>query len=117
WDMVLHTGVTRSSRAVRSTREAAARTSCGDVEEARGKRKPHTQYRSESDRTRGLEMRLSMDTPLDLPRILAMARGDEPAELVLRRGRLVNVFSGEIETTDVAIGGGVIVGLGSGYTA
>src|SRR5918995_3750524 len=46
--------------------------------------------------------------------LLAVARGDEPADLVLRGGRLVNVFSGEIQQTAVAIHGGLIAGLG-GY--
>ena len=31
--------------------------------------------------------------------LLAVARGDEPADLVLRGGRLVNVLSGEIQET------------------
>ncbi len=37
--------------------------------------------------------------------LLAVARGDEPADLVLRGGRLVNVLSGEIQETTVAIHG------------
>ena len=46
--------------------------------------------------------------------LLAVARGEEPADLVLRGGRLVNVLSGEIQETAVAIHGGLIAGLG-GY--
>ena len=46
--------------------------------------------------------------------LLAVARGDEPADLVLRGGRLVNVLSGEVQETAVAIHGGLIAGLG-GY--
>ena len=46
--------------------------------------------------------------------LLAVARGDEPADLILRGGRLVNVLSGEIQQTAVAIHGGLIAGLG-GY--
>jgi len=46
--------------------------------------------------------------------LLAVARGDEPADLVLRGGRLVNVLSGEIQQTAIAIHGGLIAGLG-GY--
>jgi len=49
--------------------------------------------------------------------LLAVARGDEPADLLLRGGRLINVFSGAIETVDIAIVDGVIAGLGAGYTA
>jgi adenine deaminase len=43
------------------------------------------------------------------------ARGLIPADLVLRNGRVINVFSGTIEHTDVAIWQDTIVGLGSGY--
>src|SRR5688572_10539002 len=47
--------------------------------------------------------------------LLSVARGDSPADLVLKNGRIVNVFSGEIEQADVAIYGNRIVGVGSGY--
>jgi adenine deaminase len=47
-------------------------------------------------------------------RILA-ARREIPAHLVLKEGRVVNVFSGEVQERDVAIYDGVIVGLGSAY--
>ena len=46
---------------------------------------------------------------------IAAARGDMPADLVLRDARLANVFSGEIETTDIVIHGDRIAGLGPGY--
>ena len=49
-----------------------------------------------------------------LPRRLAVARGDEPADLVLRGGRVLSVFTREWLETDVAIIDGVIAGLG-GY--
>ena len=48
---------------------------------------------------------------------LAVARGDQPADLLLRGARLVNVLSGEVHATDIAIAGGVIAGLGEGYEA
>ncbi len=48
---------------------------------------------------------------------LAVARGDQPADLLLRNGRVVNVFSGEIEDSDVALFGGRIAGVGAGYSA
>src|SRR6266536_3327884 len=48
---------------------------------------------------------------------LAAARGDIPADLLLKRGRLVNVFSGEIENTNIAIHEGRIAGVGNGYRA
>ena len=50
-----------------------------------------------------------------LQRRLAAARGDCPAELVLKNARIVNVFSGEVQQGDVAVCDGVIVGVGS-YT-
>ncbi|MCS7051891.1 MAG: adenine deaminase, partial [Thermomicrobium sp.] len=45
-------------------------------------------------------------------RVLRVALGEEPADLVLRRARVVNVASGEIEEADVAIAFGRIVGVG-----
>ena len=53
---------------------------------------------------------------MDLPELLAVARGDAPADLLLRGGRVVNVFTGEVEHADVAIGGGAIAGVGD-YSA
>ena len=47
--------------------------------------------------------------------LLEVARGDAPADLLLRNGRVVNVFTGEIEQLDVAVCGDRIAGLGSGY--
>ncbi len=44
---------------------------------------------------------------------LEVARGDKPADLVLKNGRVLNVFSGEIIKTDVAVSSSRIVGLGS----
>jgi adenine deaminase len=54
---------------------------------------------------------------MDLPRTLAVARGDEPADLLLRDARLVNVLSGEIYRTGIAIAGAHVAGLGEDYTA
>jgi adenine deaminase len=47
--------------------------------------------------------------------LLAVARGDAPADLVLRGGRMVNVFTGRVEHADIAIVSGKIAGVGSGY--
>jgi adenine deaminase len=47
-----------------------------------------------------------------LERIIKAARGEIPADLVLKGGRVVNVFSCEIQETDVAVSEGTIVGLG-----
>jgi adenine deaminase len=46
-------------------------------------------------------------------RLLAAARGDEKADIVLKNGTVVNVFSSELIKTDVALCGSTIVGLGS----
>ena len=54
---------------------------------------------------------------MNLPRTLAVARGDEPADLLLRNARLVNVLSGEIHPADVAVAGPLIAGVGEGYAA
>lgn len=54
---------------------------------------------------------------MNLPNFLRIARGEQPAELLLRNGRLVNLFSGLIEEADLAIADGRIVGIGSGYQA
>ena len=51
------------------------------------------------------------------PELIAAARGDRPADLLIRGGRVVNVFSGEIEITDIAIAGNKIAGLGRDYDA
>jgi adenine deaminase len=49
---------------------------------------------------------------MELDRFLPVARGDEPADLLLRNGRVINVFTGEIIEADVAIAGDTIVGVG-----
>jgi adenine deaminase len=49
---------------------------------------------------------------MDLARRLAVARGDEPADLVVRGGRVLSVFTREWLETDVAIVDGFIAGLG-----
>ena len=46
---------------------------------------------------------------------LAAARGEFPADLLLRNGNLVNVISGEIYPTDIAIHDRHVVALGAGY--
>src|SRR6266705_59737 len=48
----------------------------------------------------------------DLVRRLAVARGDEPADLVVRGGRVLSVFTREWLETDIAIAEGWIAGLG-----
>src|SRR2546423_6569470 len=51
-----------------------------------------------------------MDAPLS--RRLAVARGDEPADLVVRGGSVLCVFTREWLRTDVAVVDGWIAGLG-----
>jgi adenine deaminase len=48
----------------------------------------------------------------DLVRRLAVARGDEPADLVIRGGRVFSVFTREWLEGDLAIADGAIAGLG-----
>ncbi len=43
---------------------------------------------------------------------LSVARGERPAELLFKNARVVNVFSGEIHQTNVAVEDGRIVGFG-----
>ena len=45
-------------------------------------------------------------------RLLAVARGDEPADLLLAGGRVLDVFTGDVVEADVAICGGHIAGVG-----
>lgn len=54
---------------------------------------------------------------MNVSELLAVARGDQPADLLLCNGRVVNVLSGDIEDTDVALFGGRIAGVGAGYSA
>ena len=54
---------------------------------------------------------------MNLPDFLKIARGDEPADLALRNGRVINVYTGEIVDADVAIAGDAIVGTGPDYEA
>lgn len=49
---------------------------------------------------------------MELSTLIQSARGNLPADLLLKNGRVVNVFTGEIEETSVAISNSRIVGLG-----
>lgn len=51
----------------------------------------------------------------ELAHTLAVARNEKPADLLLKNGRTVNVFTGEILEVDVAIAGETIAGLGLDY--
>jgi adenine deaminase len=48
----------------------------------------------------------------NLQQKLSVARGEQPAELIFKNARLVNVLSGEIHQTTVAVEDGRVVGLG-----
>jgi adenine deaminase len=47
----------------------------------------------------------------DLPHLLAVARGDLPADLVFRDARVVNLFTGELLAADVSVAGGRIAAV------
>lgn len=49
---------------------------------------------------------------MDRSRALAVARGDQPAELLFTDAQVVNVFTGEVERTNVAVAEGLVAGLG-----
>ena len=49
----------------------------------------------------------------ELKRQISAGRGDALADLVLKNARIVNVFTDEIDTADIAISGNSIVGVGA----
>src|SRR5919201_4411922 len=51
----------------------------------------------------------------DLQRKISLAKGQKKVDLLLKNANIVNVFSGEIHQTDVAIADGIFVGFGEGY--
>jgi len=50
-----------------------------------------------------------------LQRRIRAGRGDAPADLVLKRARVVNVFTGDIRVADVAVQDGYVAGVQTGY--
>lgn len=52
---------------------------------------------------------------MELKTLIAVARAERPADLVIKGGRLVNVLTGEVYAADVAIVGDRIAGVGEGY--
>ena len=57
-----------------------------------------------------------MNPTLDaLQKRIRAARGEIPARLVLKNGRVVNVFTGDVEKKDVALQNGFIAGLSDRY--
>jgi adenine deaminase len=53
-----------------------------------------------------------MQNPNALHGLIEVARGDRPADLLLRNARLVNVYSGIVEPKNIAVADGMIVGFG-----
>ena len=54
---------------------------------------------------------------MEISQLIKVARGEEPADILLKNARVVNVFSGEVEETGVAITHSRIIGLGNDYPA
>jgi adenine deaminase len=52
---------------------------------------------------------------MSMERVIAVARGDEPADLVLENAKVVDVVSREIRPMGIAIADGLVAGLGEGY--
>ena len=49
-------------------------------------------------------------------KLAAVARGDIPADLVIKNAKIANVFTGEYEAADVAVFRGKIAGIGENYS-
>ena len=47
-----------------------------------------------------------------MKQLISVARGNEPADLILANARIINTFNGEVEKASVAISGGRIAGVG-----
>lgn len=56
-----------------------------------------------------------MPRPVPIEELIRAGRGLSPADVVLRGGRLLNVYSGELYEADVAIAREHVVGIGPGY--
>jgi adenine deaminase len=50
---------------------------------------------------------------MKLAKLIKMAAGEAPADLLLKNARIVNVFSGDIQTADIAIADSLIAGIGT----
>ncbi len=56
-------------------------------------------------------------TPEKHKKLAAVAQKKEPADLCLKNGKIVNCLTGKIEEADIAVSGGFIAAIGSGYEA
>jgi len=54
---------------------------------------------------------------MEISKLIKLARGQEPAELLIKNARVINVYTGEIYEADIALADGLIVGVGNGYEA
>lgn len=54
---------------------------------------------------------------MSLAEAIAVARGDAPGDLLLANGRVVNIFTAEIEAADVLVFAGRVAAIGAGYQA
>jgi adenine deaminase len=54
---------------------------------------------------------------MDIRELIRIARNEQPADLLLKNARLVNVLSGEIYLTDIVVAGEQVAALGNGYQA
>jgi len=50
---------------------------------------------------------------MNMPELIRVARGEQPADLILRNCRVINTLAGVVEDADIAIYGDTIAGLGS----
>ncbi len=50
-------------------------------------------------------------------RVLAVARGEAEGDLLFSGGRVLNVFTGEVEAAEVVVAEGIVAGIGPGYRA
>lgn len=53
----------------------------------------------------------------DQSSLITAAAGREPADMLLKNGKILNTYTGEIYQTDIAIKAGWIIGVGEGYQA
>ena len=51
----------------------------------------------------------------ELKRRISLAKGKDEVNLIIKNARIINVFSGVIYQTDVAIANGIFVGVEKGY--
>ncbi len=49
-------------------------------------------------------------------KLAAVARGEIPADVVIKNARIANIFTSDYEQADVAIYGGKIAGIGKNYS-